>query len=111
MLDEEPAPAAESASGVERGGRCALIDDAQLAELKHLQGSEAVKIVWESERLPPMAVVAFPAAPPAEKKKFRELLTVVCEGDGNTACEEVGIDTLSPAGASDYAEVVSAYGR
>lgn len=90
---------------------CALLDDAQLAELKHLQGSDAVKVVWESKQLPPMAVVAFPAAPPAEKKKFREKLSVVCEGDGNTACEEVGIDTLTPAGASDYAEVVSAYGR
>jgi ABC-type amino acid transport substrate-binding protein len=90
---------------------CALLDDAQLAELEHLQGSDAVKIVWKSKQLPPMAVVAFPAAPPAEKKKFREKLTVVCEGDGNTACAEVGIDTLAPAGASDYAEVVSAYGR
>lgn len=90
---------------------CALLDDAQLEELKHQKGSDAVKVVWESKRLPPMAVVAFPSAPPAEKKKFREKLSVVCEGEGNTACEEVGIDTLALAGASDYAEVVSAYGR
>ena len=90
---------------------CALLDDGQLAELKHLKGSEAVKVVWQSRRLPPMAVVAFPAAPPAEKKMFREKLSVVCEGAGNTACEEVGIDTLAPAGAADYADVVSAYGR
>jgi hypothetical protein len=90
---------------------CALLDDAQLVELKHQKGSEAVKVVWQSKRLPPMAVVAFPSAPPAEKKKFREKLSVVCEGEGNTACEEVGIDTLALASASDYAEVVTAYGR
>ena len=90
---------------------CALLDDAQLAELKHLKGSDAVKVVWTSKKLPPMVVVAFPSAPPAEKKKFRENLVHVCEGDGNTACEEVGIDKLDPASQNDYAEVVSAYGR
>lgn len=90
---------------------CALLDDAQLAELKHLKGSEAVKVVWTSKKLPPMVVVAFPNAPPPEKKKFRENLVHVCEGDGNTACEEVGIDKLEPASQNDYAEVVSAYGR
>jgi len=90
---------------------CALLDDAQLAELKHLKGSEAVKVVWTSKPLPPMVVVSFPNAPPPEKKKFRENLVRVCEGDGNTACEEVGIDNLDPASQNDYAEVVSAYGR
>ena len=90
---------------------CALLDDAQLEELKHLQGSEAVKVVWTSKRLPPMTVVAFPSAPAAERKAFRANLSRVCEGDGNTVCAEVGIHALAPASASDYAEVVSAYGR
>lgn len=90
---------------------CALLDDAQLEELKHLQGSEAVKVVWKSKPLPPMAVVAFPSAPPAEKKAFRESLSSVCAGAGNTACAEVGIHALAPASANDYAEVISAYGR
>ena len=90
---------------------CALLDDAQLAELKHLAGLRG-----REDRVAERAPAAdgggrIPRAPPAEKKKFRELLTVVCEGDGNTVCAEVGIDTLAPAGASDYAEVVSAYGR
>jgi hypothetical protein len=90
---------------------CALLDDAQLGELNHLQGSQSVKVVWKSKRLPPMAVVAFPSAPAAERKTFREKLSSVCEGDANTACAEVGIHALAPANASDYAEVVSAYGR
>jgi len=90
---------------------CALLDDAQLEELKHLQGSQAVKVVWSSKRLPPMTVVAFASAPAAERKTFRDKLPVVCEGDGNTACAEVGIHALAPASASDYAEVISAYGR
>jgi len=90
---------------------CALLDDAQLEELKHLEGSQAVKVVWTSAKLPPMAVVAFPAAPPAEKKKFRETLVSVCEGDGSPVCAEVGIHALAPASGSDYADVVSAYGN
>jgi len=90
---------------------CAFLDDAQLAELRHLQGGEQAKIVWQSRKLPPMAVVAFPTAGVAERKTFRANLTSVCEGDGTTACAEVGIHALEPANASDYAEVVSAYGR
>ena len=90
---------------------CALLDDAQLEELHHLAGADAVKVVWESRSLPPMAVVALPAAPPAEKKNFRESLVSVCEGDGSPVCAEVGIHALAPASGSDYADVVSAYGK
>ncbi len=90
---------------------CALIDDAQLAELAHLPGSDAVKTVWSSEKLPPMAVVAFPAAPSGERAKFQESLSGLCRDDGQTACQEVGIHALEPASAADYRSVVSAYGR
>lgn len=90
---------------------CALIDDAQKTELQHLENGEKVKIVWTSKPLPPMAVVAFPAAPAPERKRFQETLANVCGGDGQTVCAEVGIHALEAAGPADYAEVVSAYGR
>jgi hypothetical protein len=90
---------------------CAFLDDAQLAELHHLPGGTSAQVVWKSKVLPPMAVVAFPDATPEERKTFRAKLRTVCEGDGNTACAEVGIHALEPASASDYAEVVAAYGR
>jgi len=90
---------------------CALLDDAQLAELEHLQGGESVKVVWKSKLLPPMAVVAFASAPTRERKVFQEKLSSVCEGDQNTACAEVGIHALAPARASDYAEVMALYAR
>jgi hypothetical protein len=90
---------------------CALLDDAQLAELRHLPGSDEVKAVWKSAKLPPMAVVAFSTAPAAERKSFRDNLRSVCEGDGKNACAEVGIHALEPATAKDYAEVIAAYGR
>ena len=90
---------------------CALLDDAQLAELQHLQGGDGVKVVWKSKTLPPMAVVAFASAPIPERKAFKANLSSVCEGSGNTACAEVGIHALAPARASDYAEVMAAYGR
>jgi ABC transporter, phosphonate, periplasmic substrate-binding protein len=90
---------------------CALLDDAQLAELEHLQGGESVKVVWKSKLLPPMAVVAFASAPTSERKVFKAKLSSICEGDQNTVCAEVGIHALAPARASDYAEVMALYGR
>lgn len=90
---------------------CALLDDAQLAELQHLEGAGSVKTVWKSKALPPMAVVAFASAPIEERKAFRANLSSVCEGSQNTACAEVGIRSLAPARMSEYAEVMALYGR
>lgn len=90
---------------------CALIDDAQLAELQHLEGGAEVRVVWKSEPLPPMAVVAFPAAPRAERKAFQASLAGLCdEESAQTTCNEVGIESLDAASGKDYAEVVSLYG-
>jgi ABC-type phosphate/phosphonate transport system substrate-binding protein len=90
---------------------CALVDDAQLAELQHLKGADSVKVVWKSKPLPPMAVVAFASAPIPERKAFKANLSSVCEGPENTACAEVGIHALAPARASDYSEVMKLYAR
>lgn len=90
---------------------CALIDDAQKAQLDHLRSKDGVRTVWEGAELPPMPVVAFPAAPEAERTAFKKKLDGVCEDDGKMACVEVGIDDLSGADAGDYATVVVAYGE
>jgi hypothetical protein len=90
--------------------QCALIDDAQLAELQHIDTAGEVRVVWKSAPLPPMAVVAFPAAPAAERKALQASLHGLCQEEpGRTACQEVGIRALDVASASDYAEVVSLY--
>jgi hypothetical protein len=90
---------------------CALIDDAQLAELGKLEGGTAIKSIWASDKLPPMVVVAFPSAPAAEKKAFQSSLGKVCEGDGKATCSEVGIQSLKSASASDYAAITAAYDK
>lgn len=90
---------------------CALIDDAQKAQLDHLRSKDGMRTVWEGAELPPMPVVAFPAAPKAERTTFKKKLDGVCEDDGKMACVEVGIDALSGADAGDYAAVVAAYGE
>jgi len=89
---------------------CALIDDAQLADLSHLQGGDGVRAVWRSSELPPMVVAAFPAASATERRRFQESLGALCEGDGSSACAEVGIVSLRAARPADYAAVVAAYG-
>lgn len=90
---------------------CALIDDAQLAELSHLEGAEGIKSVWKSDKLPPMAVVAFPAASATQRKAFQASLGKICEGEGKSTCAEVGIQALKSASASDYAAVTAAYSK
>lgn len=89
---------------------CALVDDAQLADLSHLQGSDGVRTVWQSSELPPMVVAAFPGPSPAERRRFQETLATLCQGDGESACAEVGIVSLRAAHPSDYARIVAAYG-
>lgn len=90
---------------------CALIDDAQLAELGKMEGTGGIRQVWAGDRLPGMVIVAFPDAPAAERKAFQGSLPKLCEGDGKTACAEVGLTALKTSSASDYASVVSAYGK
>lgn len=88
---------------------CALVDDAQLAELAHLEGADGIRSVWSSDKLPPMVVVAFPSAPAAERKAFQASFGKLCEGEGKTACAEVGIQSFKVAADSDYAAVITAY--
>jgi hypothetical protein len=90
---------------------CALIDNAQLAELPHLEGADGLRTVWKSAELPPMVAAAFPAAPEAERKRFQEHLTNLCDNEGQSACAEVEIVSLKAASATDYAAVVAAYGK
>jgi hypothetical protein len=88
---------------------CALVDDAQLAELLKLPGGSAVKQVWASAKLPPpMVVVAFPAAPAAEKAAFQASLPNICPSN-QQVCTAVGLQTLSTASAATYAAVVALY--
>ena len=90
---------------------CALIDDAQKAELKHIDGGSALKTVWSSSKLPPMAVVAFTPASASERAKFKENLGSLCSGSGKSSCDKVGIVALKPASKADYNAVIKKYGR
>lgn len=90
---------------------CALIDDAQKDQLEHLQDKNGAHVAWESSELPPMPVVAFPAAPAAEREKFEHNLDAVCSDEGKSACAEVGIDDLTGGDDADYANIVTGYDR
>ncbi|MCC6850245.1 MAG: hypothetical protein IT294_17275 [Deltaproteobacteria bacterium] len=90
---------------------CALIDDAQMAELPHIEGAEGIRSVWESAKFPSMTLVAFGPTPAAERKKFKDGLSRVCAGEGKSACAEVGIIALTGADAGSYAAVEKAYGK
>jgi hypothetical protein len=97
---------------VTRGeAECALVDDAQVASLAKVEGGADVRSVWKSPELPPMVVVAFPAASKPERNKFKSKLGKVCKGQGKGACDRAGIERLVAAGPGAYAAVVKAYGK
>lgn len=90
---------------------CALVDDAQFAQLSGIDGAAGIKSVWKSDKLPPMVIVAFPSAPAAEKKGFQGVFGKICEGDGKDVCKEVGISAMKSASSSDYQTVITAYSK
>ncbi len=90
---------------------CALIDDAQLGELANLEGGSAVKSVWRSQELPPMAVVAFSGTPTADRAKFKTSLASLCSGEGKSACDKVGIKAIRTADEAVFATAIQRYGN
>jgi len=90
---------------------CALVDDAQLAELPHLEGAQEIHKVWKSAELPPMPVVAFPSASKSERLRFQESLPTLCHDGGEAACAEVGIVDLKATPDADYQAVINAYAK
>lgn len=90
---------------------CALVDDAQLAELGHMPDAEGVKPVWFSAKLPALVIVAFPSAGSPAIKQFKASLTKVCDGDGASACKAVGVKALVPLDAKDFASSKKDYRR
>lgn len=96
---------------VSRGeAHCALIDDAQLEAMKHIEEGSQLKSVWQSAKLPGMAVVAFPKADATSIKQLRTALSSVCtKADG--ACASVGIAELRASSDVAYRAVVDAYSK
>lgn len=94
--------------------RCALIDDAQHAELSHVDGGAGLKTVWTSPQLPPMAIVAFSSVGSTDRAKFKASLGQVCSGEGQAFCQKVGVRSVRAATPSDeaaYAKLRKQYGN
>jgi hypothetical protein len=91
---------------------CALIDDAQFAELARVEGGAASsrcgsrtscrRWSWSRSRRRP---------PPRATRAFKGKLGQICSGEGKAACGEVGIKASRPRCNSDYQAVVKAYGK
>lgn len=90
---------------------CALIDNAQLASLPHIDGGAGIRSVWSSAELPPTAVVAFSRAGAAERAKFKASLGSLCTGAGKTHCDKVGIQSIRSADESVYKAAIAKYDK
>jgi hypothetical protein len=88
---------------------CALVDDAQVADLAHVEGGAVLRAVWSSEEFPGLVMVDFPAASKDEAKLFGKNLPKICDGDGKKACTAAGIESLEAAGANEFRAYLDAY--
>jgi ABC-type phosphate/phosphonate transport system substrate-binding protein len=89
--------------------KCALVDDAVLADLGSMEGGKDLKTVWTSEKLPPMAVVAVGDVDKGLRDGFKKSLSSLCDGDGKPVCGEIGIQSLKPATDDAYSQILAAY--
>jgi ABC-type amino acid transport substrate-binding protein len=105
-----PRPVAVLKKVLKGEAECALVDDAQMAELSRLEGGAAVKPVWVSAMMPPMVVVSFASAPADEATTFKSKLVDVCKGEGKSACDAAGIKALRGGDGKPYDAVIKAYG-
>jgi len=108
-VQAKPRPLQPIKAVINDEAKCALIDDAQYAELANVDGGSSVSAVWTGPKLPALVVVAFSNADSSDKASFKSNLSSVCSGDGKSACDEVGISSLSSASESDYSSYLSAY--
>ena len=109
-LDLTTRPLQTTKKVVNDDDECALIDDAQLAELKKMNVA-AVKTVWSSARLPAMIVAKFPSAPAAEATAFQASLSKICTGTGQQICNDVGLSSLSGTPPADLPSLIAAYNK
>ena len=89
---------------------CALIDDSQLEAAKHIEQGDKLKSVWQSQKLPGMAVVAFPKTDRTSVSQFKGSLASLCAAAGQ-ACSSVGIEQLRPTTEATYRPVITAYAK
>ncbi|TNF32042.1 MAG: hypothetical protein EP329_11345 [Deltaproteobacteria bacterium] len=88
--------------------RCALIDDAQRDSMASIEGGDALKVVWSSEALPGIPIVAFPSAAKDLVGAFTKALPDTCKADAQM-CSNIGIERLGTATDADYAPLVRRY--
>lgn len=88
--------------------RCALVDDAQKESMANIEGGDALKVVWSSEVLPGIPIVAFPSAAKDVVTAFTKALPETCAAD-TEMCSNIGIERLGDASDADYAPLVRRY--
>ncbi len=109
VLVDTPRPVQTLKAVIRDEARCALIDDAQLAQLPSIEDGKTLRTVWQSEELPPMPIVALPNAPREIVTAFQKAMPSLCSGDDAEVCKNVGLQGLAPAGDAAYAPLVALY--
>lgn len=89
---------------------CALIDDAQLASLAHVEHGAELRTAWRSAELPGMAVVAFPRSDAGAVKSLKQSLPSLCV-KAKQACASVGIDVIRPSSDERYRSLLAHYSK
>src|SRR5579871_1246432 len=93
---------------VDRGeADAALVDEAQLANIKKTAIGDSFEVVYTSQPLPTFPVVAFKQVLPAEREKMKKTLLGMCLAPpGSEVCKALGFERFEPIDAGGFKPAV-----
>lgn len=97
---------------VDRGtADAALVDDAQLQNMKTLPFGKSLKVVYSSEALPPFPVVSFgKVVKAAERDQMKKVLLGLCAtSSGGRVCKSLSIKKFDPVDAKAFKSALDLY--
>jgi len=86
---------------------CALVDDAQMGDMKRLAGADKLKTLWSSAQLPAVIVAYFPSVSWNDQMSFKNTLPDICAGNGLLPCAAMGITSFQVAEPADLQSLES----
>lgn len=82
----------------------ALVDEPVVRQLSSLPFGSELEVIYSSEELPPLPVVALGSSNASDRGSMAKALTSLCEGsEGAALCKSLRVRTIRPASDKTYA--------
>lgn len=90
----------------------ALVDEPVVGQLSSVPEGSELQVIYSSELIPPLPVVALGGSNPADRGPMTKALTALCNGpEGAALCESLRVKSIRPASDRTYADIIRKMGR